>query len=34
MADDAKRKARAEVKAQAKFERIGDAHEEARKARR
>lgn len=35
MTDDAKRKARAAIKsAQAKFERTGDKHEEARKARR
>jgi hypothetical protein len=35
MTDDAKRKAGAEVKrAQSKFERTGDKHEEARKARR
>lgn len=35
MADDAKRKARADVKkAQARFERTGDAHEDARQARR
>jgi hypothetical protein len=35
MTDDAQRKARAEVKrAQSKFERTGDKHEEARKARR
>jgi hypothetical protein len=35
MNDDAQRKARAEVKrAQSKFERTGDKHEEARQARR
>lgn len=35
MTDDAKRKARAAIKsAQSKFERTGDKHEEARKARR
>ena len=35
MADPAKQKARADVKrAQSKFERTGDKHEEARKARR
>jgi hypothetical protein len=35
MADDLKQKARADaMRAQSKFERTGDKHEEARKARR